>query len=244
MMGRFFAFIRALFLPIILIVHTAVLSALGIFCALVFRNRKLDTWIIQFWSKGICFFVGLRLRVTGLENIPPGGVLFVFNHQSLLDIPVIHAGIPRDFRFGAKLELFSIPIFGQAMKSMGALPIARSNRAEAVQVLESAAQRMNEGLSFILAPEGTRQREARIGEFKSGPFIMAIQAKRPVVPVVIKNIQQVLPKKALLMNSKNWVTTINVRVLPPVNGAEFNFDNRDELKNLVRAAMVREYDSH
>lgn len=241
-------FIRAILMPLILIVHTGFWSSLGIFCTFVFRSRKIDTFIIHVWSKGICWFLGIRVHVSGLENIPEGGVLFVFNHQSLMDIPVVHAGIPNDFRFGAKAELFNIPIFGPAMKHMGALKIARGNRSEAIQVLEEAASRMNKGFSFILAPEGTRQKEPVLGEFKSGPFIMAIQAKRPIVPVVINNIYKLLPKKAILMNMQSWYCDVDLKVLKPVNGAEFNFTNRDDFKDLVREMMAKEYrglgDSH
>lgn len=238
---RIAATIRALLMPLILVVWTGVMSSIGIFSALTLRNRKLDTWIVQTWCKGICFFVGIRIRVQGLENIPDGGVLYVFNHQSLMDIPVIHAGIPRDFRFGAKLELFSIPVFGHAMKYMGALKIARGNRAEAIQVLEEAAKRMNDGFSYVLAPEGTRQKVPVLGEFKSGPFIMAIQAKRPVVPVVINGIHRLLPKKALLMNTQSWFCEVDLLILKPVNGAEFNFDNRDDFKDKVRGMMKAAY---
>jgi 1-acyl-sn-glycerol-3-phosphate acyltransferase len=161
-----------------------------------------------------------------------------------LDIPVVHAGLPRDFRFGAKIELYRIPIFGRTMTAMGALPIARGNRKEAIRVLEGAAQRMKNGESFILAAEGTRQREPVIGEFKSGPFILAVHAQRPVVPIVIKNIHDVLPKKGLLINARRWTSTVEVSVLPAIDGAEFNFENREKLKNLVREAVVREYNSH
>jgi 1-acyl-sn-glycerol-3-phosphate acyltransferase len=238
---RIASIIRALFMPFILVLQTATMSAVGLFCTFVFNNRKLDTFIIRFWSKSICWLVGMRVHVTGLENIPEGGVLFVFNHQSLFDIPVVHAGIPKDFRFGAKMELFKIPIFGSAMKHLGALKIARGNRAEAIQVLEDAAQKMNQGFSYILAPEGTRQKEPQLGEFKSGPFIMAVQAQRPIVPLVINNIYKILPKKALLMNTQSWFCDIELKVLKPVNGAEFNFNNRDDFKDLVRDMMKREY---
>ena len=238
---RLACFIRALMMPLVLVVFTGFCSVAAIGSTFLIRNRKIDTWIVQFWCKGICFFVGIRVRVKGLENIPPGGVLYVFNHQSLLDIPVIHSGILRDFRFGAKLELFKVPLFGSAMKRLGALKIARSNRADAIQVLEEAAKKMNDGYSFVLAPEGTRQKEPVIGEFKTGPFVMAIQAKRPVVPLVINGIYKILPKKALLMNTRRWFCDIDLLILKPVDGAEFNFENRVAFRDRVRDAMKLAY---
>ncbi len=238
---RLLCIVRALLMPAILVVWTFVLSSIGLFCALVVKKRSVDNWVIRTWCGGICFFVGIRIHLYGLENIPSGGVLYAFNHQSLMDIPVIHTGIPRDFRFGAKVELFKIPVFGHAMKYMGALKIARTNRSEAIQVLEEAAKKMNEGYSFILAPEGTRQKQPELGEFKSGPFIMAIQAKRPIVPVVINGIHKLLPKKSLLINTQSWYCDVDLLILKPVDGAEFNFANRDDFKDLVRAQMKAAY---
>ncbi len=241
---KVFTTIRAIFLPLLLILETALSCSTALIATFLIRSRKVDTYLIQLWCRGICFLVGIKPRVKGLENIPPGGVIYVFNHQSLLDIPVIHAGILRDFRFGAKIELFKVPLFGATMRALGALPIARGNRSDAIRVLEAAATRMQNGESFVLAPEGTRQKEPRIGEFKSGPFILAIKAKRPLVPVVIKNIHAIMPRKALLIHRNRWTSFVDVTVLKAVDGAEFNFDQREDFKNRVREVMAKEYDSH
>lgn len=235
-------FLRAIVLPVLLILYTGFCCVVALLAVFFIRKRTLENKIVRMWTTGICWMVGIKLNVQGAENIPPGGVLFVFNHQSLLDIPVMHSALPKDFRFGAKTELFRIPLFGRTMTALHALPIARGNRAEAIQVLEEASKRMVNGESFALAPEGTRQKEAAIGEFKTGPFVMAIQAKRPVVPVVIKNIHRIMPRKALLIHKNAWVSEVNVSILKAVDGAQFNFENRDVFRNQVREAMKREYE--
>src|SRR5438552_1467751 len=126
---RILATLRALFIPPFAVTFTMIMSVFTLICAFA-NQRRLMTRGIAWWGRVLCKAVGIRLHVRGLENIPEGGVLYVFNHQSLLDIPIIHAAIgpPRDFRFGSKIELFKIPIFGLAMRRSGALPIARANR--------------------------------------------------------------------------------------------------------------------
>jgi 1-acyl-sn-glycerol-3-phosphate acyltransferase len=164
-----FCLVRGVLLPFIIILFTALCSALVLLDAFTTRKRTWQTGVLHFWAKSLVRLSGLRLKVSGLENIPAGGVVYVFNHQSLFDIPVVHAAIPRDFRYGAKTELYKIPGFGATMTAMGVIPIARANRSEAIHALAVAATRIQKGESFILAPEGTRQKESRIGEFKSGP---------------------------------------------------------------------------
>ncbi len=205
------------------------------------RNRAWEFAILRFWSKGMARAVGLDIEVRGMENLPARPCLFVFNHQSLLDIPVIHAAIPRDFRFGAKSELFKIPIFGKTMTDMRVLPIARGQRDEAVRVLEQAALRIQNGESFILAPEGTRQKEPKIGEFKSGPFMLAMRARAPMVPLVLTGMSEVMPKKAFLIHSHAWKSRILVEILPPIEGADYDVEGRNAFKDKVRMAMTEAY---
>ncbi|MGE3975400.1 MAG: lysophospholipid acyltransferase family protein [Bdellovibrionales bacterium] len=229
--------LRGLFLPLFLIVLTGFCCIIALSIVWFTGNRVWEFAILRFWSRTILQVVGIELEVTGLENIPDRSCIFVFNHQSLLDIPVVHTAIPRDFRFGAKIELFRIPVFGATMRSMRVLPIARGQRDEAIKVLEQAASRINNGESFILAPEGTRQKVPRIGDFKSGPFMVAMKAKAPMVPIVINGLDEVMPKKAWLIHTNMWKSRVRVQILPAIDGAEFNLDARNAFKDRVRLAM-------
>jgi len=235
---RMILLIRGLLLPFWLAIYTAICCTSVLVAIFILRSRFIEYFLLRIWAKHIVWVVGLRLHVTGLDKIPPQGVLFIFNHQSLLDIPVIHSAIPRDLRFGAKIELFSIPIFGRTMRAMRVLPIPRGQREEAIRVLERSAVRIKKGESFILAPEGTRQKENQLGEFRSGPFILSIQAGCPLVPVVLRGIHDVLPKNSLLIHTCRWVTDVNVDILDPINGAEFNFPQREDFKKLARDRML------
>lgn len=143
---------------------------------------------------------GVKLHVTGLENIPSGGpVVFASNHASQFDIPVLYLALGVQFRFLVKKELFSIPLFGTAMRRAGYIPIDRSGGRAAVLSLKKAAQRIKEGTSIVVFPEGTRSPDGRLQPFKAGGMQLAIQAGCPIVPVAISGSHEVLPKGSLTL---------------------------------------------
>lgn len=191
------------------------------------------------WGRGSCFVFGVRVKVHGAENIPTKqGCLFLFNHSSLFDVFAIQGYVKRGLRFGAKIELFKIPMFGTIMRRTGILPIDRGNRAAVLKVYESARQKIALGDSFALAPEGTRNTQEKLAPFKSGPFILAIEAGAPIVPVVVKGAASILPKRAFLPNATQWTCLIDLYVLPPIVVDSFRLDQRQELQALVRSKML------
>tara|TARA_Y100001958_G_C21211441_1_gene537145 strand:- start:611 stop:1357 length:747 start_codon:yes stop_codon:yes gene_type:complete len=168
----------------------------------------------QFWARPLLWFLGVDLEVRGLENLHlKKGSIVVFNHSSHMDIPILFASSPKDIFFGAKIELFKIPFFGQAMSAVGALPIDRSQRAKVMKVYEAAIPRLHKGDSFALAPEGTRQKEPRLGTFRKGPFQFATFAEAPLQPVVISGAIRLLPSKKLLPVTPRWKNKVIVEFL-------------------------------
>ena len=198
----------------------------------------------QMWCRGILWVAGIRVRVEGTQNIPKGSAIFLFNHASLLDIPVMVIALPVYLRFIAKKELFRIPYFGWAMKSVGTLAIDRSNRSKAINVYQQAAGDidMDNNLCIALAPEGTRQSGEKLGKFKSGPFIFAIENQLPLVPVVICGANEALPRKSFQMNCGQWKREIMVRILPLTDVTGYSFELRKELKEKVRNEMVQTFE--
>ena len=202
----------------------------------LFLSRSLDNRIIKYWGAITCRMFGVSVQVRGLENIPNGGCLFVFNHTSFFDIFAMSAAFP-GFRFGAKKELFQIPFFGPAMSRAGVLVIDRADRREVYKVYDNNREKILRGEKFALAPEGTRQNAEILAPFKTGPFIFAIGAKAPIVPVIIKNANAVMPKKSWLPNWDAWHRTIEIQVLPPVLTEEETFESRHELQKKVYNIM-------
>lgn len=222
-----------LYLPILM---TA--SLIAIFCNVVFNKRSIDDWIIQSWGKGSCALFGVKVHVRGLENIPDRGCLFLFNHTSLFDVFAIQGYVKTGLRFGAKIELFKIPFFGTIMRRAGILPIDRGNRSAVLKVYEAARLKIAEGNCYALAPEGTRNTTSTLAPFKSGPFILAIEAQAPIVPVVVRGASQILPKGAFLPNAKRWTCTIELEVLRSVEARDYKIEQRHELQEVVRSKMM------
>lgn len=239
-----------------LLTFTRVRSAFGIligslftlFCSLLvimaslLGQHRLATELIHFWASFCLKLFGIGVAARGEENLPSeGGGIIVFNHQSLFDIPVIICSTRKNIRFGAKIELFRIPLFGAAMRACGTLPIARENRNKVFKIYKEAEARFQMNTLFVLAPEGTRQKEPLIGRFKKGPFFFAMNAGVPIIPVVLKGTHAVLPKKSVTVNIGRAYREIQVEYLPPVSTKGTTPENLEELVGRVRDAMVEAY---
>ena len=236
---------RAVLATVFNIVLTFSLCFVVLFLALVVRNRDWVDWVlINLWSKPLLLPGGVHVEVRGADLVKnsPKGFLILFNHSSLVDIPVLYGYFPRMFRFGAKVELFKIPFFGRAMKSVGVLPIDRGNRNKVMKVYEEAIARIDNGECFALAPEGTRQDNVQLGKFKRGPFEFAINAKMDVVPVIIGGALQVLPKHSIWMNMGRWRRKIILQITPPIAASEYTMETVMDLQERVRAQMQPAFD--
>lgn len=175
------------------------------------------TYHMWLWSRLVNWYFGVRVVSEGFDKLPlTGGGILAFNHQSHFDIPAITGSSRRLIRYGAKIELFSIPAFGSAITVAGMLPITRDNRREVFRIYQQAAVKFQQGVFYALAPEGTRQSEPVLGRFKKGPFIFAANSGVPVFPVVVEGADRVLAKEKLLVNLGRMRRTIRVRVLDPI----------------------------
>lgn len=221
---------------------TGFLAALTVIHSFVWNNRRVSDRIIGNWARSSCRFFGVTVVVEGIENIPKGGCLFLFNHRSFFDIFALQGVVP-SLRFGAKIELFKIPIFGTAMRRMGALPIARGNLNEVIAVYKKAEGRMRAGERFALSPEGGRNTTGQnLLPFKSGPFIFAISASAPIVPTLVFGADDVWAKGSLVPAQKKWRYKIVVRFLPPIDASQFTIENRGAAQEVTFKAMKESLD--
>ena len=130
------------------------------------------------------------------------GYVFMFNHQSHLDIPVLYAVLPEQtIRFVGKTELFKIPVWGAALRRAEFVEVDRGDRTQAVAALGHAAELVRDGVSIAIAPEGSRSRDGRIQRLKKGGFHLAIATGAPIVPVAIRGTIDILPAGARSMRS-------------------------------------------
>jgi 1-acyl-sn-glycerol-3-phosphate acyltransferase len=228
--------IRSVLASIFFLIWTFVLSLIGFIVNILFNKKSIDDFVIGTWAKGTCWLFNVKVVVQNLENIPKSGCLFLFNHSSFFDIFALAGSFPF-LRFGAKSELFSIPMFGLAMKRTGTLPIARGRREETFKVYEEAKTRFLAGERFALSPEGGRFFGPTLSAFKAGPFIFAMSASVPVVPVIIEGAYETLPKDRWFANFNSWSSQIKLTVLPPIDTAPFSMENRQELQSYVYSQM-------
>ncbi len=222
----------ALIYPFIIIVFAALIVFLGYIPA----ARATQDVVVGSWARWSLKLFGVTVKFSGLEKLPQGAYLGLFNHTSNFDILAIQSLIPR-IRFGAKIELFKIPIFGNAMAAAKALPIARTKREEVMKVYNEAQSRFARGESFILSPEGTRQVEEKLGPFKAGPFLFAIAGQVPLVPIALKGASKIQPKGALLPNSGQWTSTIEVIIGDPIPTRHLTPDAKKKLQQQALEAF-------
>lgn len=218
-----------------------ILGTLIILVSFVSSSKFIFDKIIYAWTTLSLWLFRVQIKnVKGLENIPKGSCLFMFNHSSHFDILVLQNTVPR-VRFGAKIELFSIPFFGPAMRRVGALPIARNRIEEVKKVYLEAEKRTVLGECFALAPEGTRQLNGRhLGLFKSGPFVFAINAGIPIVPVIVKGCYEVLPKNKFVPSVNNWIEHTSISFGPPIKVEKGNLELKSQLQQKTRHWMEQE----
>lgn len=190
--------------------------------------------IMRNWARVLLGATRVSVRAEGLERLDPSrSYVFVANHTSLVDIWALLVTVPNSFRFVAKRQLQGVPVFGRAMESAGNIFIDRDNLMSSFGSYDAAAAQIARGLSAMVFAEGTRSRDGRLLPFKKGPFVLAIRAGVPVVPVRICGAFERTPKGALNVRPGAVV----VRVGEPISTAGLTYEDRDRLSAMARAAM-------
>jgi 1-acyl-sn-glycerol-3-phosphate acyltransferase len=188
----------------------------------------------RWWSSAVLWAVGIKVRVHGIENAGGGEPhIFASNHVSWFDVPALARTLPR-YKFVAKAELFKVPIFGGGMRAAGMIEIQRDNRKAAFGSYDVAAERIKAGNSVVVFPEGTRGHAYPLRPFKKGPFVLAIAAGVPIVPIIVHGTIEIMPKGSL------WAQpgTIDVHLLEPVSTNTVDYDHREALMQTVRTRMA------
>jgi WS/DGAT/MGAT family acyltransferase len=155
---------------------------------------------------------GVKLDVLGAEHLDTRPAVFLFNHQSQLDVLILAKLLRGGFTGVAKKELANSPGFGLMFRLADVAFVDRHDTAQAVKALEPAVQKLRGGISLVIAPEGTRSTTPALGPFKKGAFHVAMQAGVPIVPIVIRNSGELMWRGAMTLHAG----TVQIVVLPPV----------------------------
>jgi 1-acyl-sn-glycerol-3-phosphate acyltransferase len=177
-------------------VYTAALGTLSLGSSLFEKRGYFAHWCARTWSRLILATTGVRVRVEGLDKLEPGRTyVFVANHQSIYDIPILFWSLPYQLRIIAKQSLGRFPFLGWHLRRTGHMLVDRRRPARAV--FSWAARLMSNGLSLIVFPEGTRSGDGRVAPFKGGSLYVALEARLPVVPLSIVGSRHVMLKGRL-----------------------------------------------
>lgn len=216
-------------------VITVFFGIMAITVSLLDKNGNMAHKVARIWAGSILDVSGIRVKVSGLANINPDKTyIFMANHQSNFDIPVLLAYLPVQFRWLAKEELFKIPIFGYAMKRVGYISIDRTNFRSAVKSLKKAAQIIKNGTSVVIFPEGTRSNDGQISDFKKGGFNMALDAQVPIVPIVLHGTRAIMPKQRLRIRPQN----VSMEIKNPIETASCTRKTKNMLMSRVRKSIL------
>ncbi len=185
---------------------------------------SLYLWLNPFW----------RIQVEGREKIDPSQVyVAVSNHQSMLDIIVIHY-LFFHFKWVSKRENLYIPFVGWNMMLNRYVVLDRASRKSFAKMMRDCRRHIEQGSSIMIFPEGTRSADGNPGKFKEGAFRLALQMECPVLPIILDGTGRALPRKGFVIREK---TTINVKVLNPLMPDEFRDMDSRELTDKVRGIM-------
>lgn len=231
--------IRTTYIFLWVVLTTFFWGLTAIFISFFTRTGNPVHIIARIWARGILFVSRIKVTVNGLANIDPTqSYVYMSNHQSNFDIPVLLAYLPVQFRWLAKTELFKIPIFGRAMRGAGYVKIDRFNQKSAFESIKEAAGKMKSGVSIMIFPEGTRSRDGNIRPFKKGGFIMALDAGVPIVPVVLKGTWTIMDKSSLRINTGD----VFLNIQAPIATTGYTRENKDDLTESVRAVICEEFE--
>lgn len=192
--------------------------------------------VAQAWARCLLWVSGVRVRVEGLEKISPGGsYVFVANHLSYMDTPVILANMP-EFRFLAKSGLFQIPFLGTHLKTAGHIPVPRGDARAAVKTMTLAAQIIRDRkISILIFPEGGRSHDGELAPFQEGAALIAIRAGVPLVPIALKGTREILPFGSGHVRSG----TVTMRVADPIPTEQLHLRDRGAITDQLRDRIVR-----
>ncbi len=220
----------ALALPVLLILGLVLIPLGDLFSGRHRLGYELGRVIVR-----VCWGItGIRFEERDRNRLEPRRTrVYLVNHVSLLDMPLVLYLLPGVHTTLIKKEAFRVPLVGWAFRAVGFIPVDRRNPVAARASLEAAGEALRAGRSLVIAPEGTRSRTGRLGPFKAGGFRLAIRAGVPVAPITVRGAAKVMPRGSFLIHPG----VMRVRYHEPVETAGVDPDDREQVSELM--ARVR-----
>lgn len=221
----------------LVVLWTTISGFTGMFLSVILRLPQLTLSFVpgKMWAPVILWLLGIRVKVTGTENITPDRPsIFVANHASLLDIPACVMSIKVNLNFIAKKELKKTPVVGWYITATRQIYIDRKDKSKARKSLELAAKRINEGKHVLSYAEGTRSKDGEVKLFRRGAFTIAKAGDIPIIPVAIKGAHECLPSGTFKVNRG----TIEVHIGKPFKPSDFPNYTIEQLAEHARQQVI------
>jgi 1-acyl-sn-glycerol-3-phosphate acyltransferase len=226
----------------LVILATIFFGSISLLVSLFDKTGRGQIAVARVWARFLLAISGIHVRVSGLERISPGGsYIFVANHLSYMDTPVMLAYIPVQFRFLAKRGLFKVPFLGQHLSRGGHIPVPLEDPRGAVKTLQRAAEVIQKKkISLLIFPEGGRAPDGVLQPFKEGAVYMAIRAGVPIVPVALRGTREVLAFGSGVVKSGG----VDLHIMEPIDTKGMGLKERSrithEIRDLIRDELQRE----
>jgi 1-acyl-sn-glycerol-3-phosphate acyltransferase len=231
--------IRTIFVWSCIVIDTLVLSPLAMIIYLFDRSGRTGHGVARLWARVIVWASGVKVKTEGLEHVRgEGPYLFMSNHQGAYDIFALESHLPFQFKWLAKKELFFVPVLGWAMAAVGYISIDREGTRKTVRAMNEAARKIQEGMSLIIFPEGSRSPNGSIQPFKKGGFTLAIKSKAPIIPIAITGSRGIMPKEKLTITSGE----IRIRIDHPIGTQNYFLKDRKLLMEKVQQTISKNFE--
>ena len=230
------AFVKTLFFKAPwTIFFTAVMGTLSLLIAPFDKGGNKQCKLARIWAKLLLLGMGLRVKIEGKEKIDPAkNYIFVSNHLSFTDTPVILGNIPANFRFMAKSGLFKIPLLGHHLRTASHIPVSLENPREAVRSLTEASRIIREhDLSVLVFPEGGRS-EGVLEPFKEGAAYVAIKSGLAIIPIALLGTRAAMPMHGFTIRGGD----VTIRIGDPISTEGLTTRDREALTSQLRAAVA------
>ena len=220
----------------IFLFSTVILGTVAISLSLFDSSGNISHLVARLWGRIQLATTGTKVKVQGRENVDPQkSYILVSNHQSAFDIFALLGYFPFQFRWTAKAELFRIPFLGWSMSRIGYIPIERSSPKKAYRSMLRAAEKVKQGVSVMVFPEGTRSPDGKIQPFKKGAFLIALKSQAAILPVAIRGTEKIMQKG-------DWRThpgNVQIIISPPIETAGIPMEKEGELSLRVRNTLIK-----
>ncbi|HMF79581.1 MAG TPA: lysophospholipid acyltransferase family protein [Bryobacteraceae bacterium] len=221
-----------------IIVSTIFFGLISLVVSFFDSTGRKQAWLAHVWAKSLLAGSGLHVTVEGLEHIDPSAsYVYVSNHTSYMDTPVVLANLSSQFRFLAKSGLFKIPLLGTHLSSAGHISVPLGDPRAAVKTMQRAAEVIQQKkISLLIFPEGGRTEDGVLQSFKEGAAYIAIRAGVPIVPMVLIGAREALPYGAGVVLSAN----VTLRILKPIETAHLALKDRGTVTEHLRQLILNE----